>query len=180
MVSQTRRPIAAIGYVLALGMVVSGCASTSGTATVASRTAMDRAIGQCVAGVVVGAGLGAVIGGITGGNNAAGRGALIGGAVGVGRCAVLVHVAAAEDRERVRQAERAAVLAASSRTTTISTKSGKTASVRTDVAPAPAKQNTAYTTCRYAQQTVTVEGQSASGERQLWCRTETGDWNPIS
>lgn len=151
---------------------------------------MDRAISQCAAGVVVGVALGALIGGAAGGKNAAARGALVGGAVGVGRCAILVQVAAAEDRARIRQAELAAVQSNASQTRTIKTKAGKTASVRTQIAQAPipaprpssnsaAKSEPKYTNCRFAEQTVIVEGQSASAGKQLWCRAETGDWQAI-
>jgi hypothetical protein len=147
---------------------------------------MDRAIGECAASVAAGAVLGAVIGGIAGGNRGAGRGALIGGAVGVGRCAVLMQMAAAEDRQRLRAAERAAIAANASQTTSIRTKSGKSASIRTQVTPASApvpasaSKAPAYTTCRYAEQSVTVDGQTASGGRQLWCRADTGDWTAVA
>jgi hypothetical protein len=151
---------------------------------------MDRAIGECVARVAVGAAVGALIGGVAGGKNSAGRGALVGGAVGVGRCAILMQVAAAEDRARIREAELAAVQSNASQTRTIKTKAGKTASVRTQIAQAPipasrppsasaSKPATTYTNCRFAEQTVTVEDQSASAGRQLWCRAETGDWQAI-
>jgi hypothetical protein len=151
---------------------------------------MDRAIGECVASVAVGATLGAIVGGIAGGRNAAGRGALIGGAIGVGRCAILMEVAAAEDRARIREAEMAAVRSNASQTRAITTRSGKRATVRTQVAPAAVPTprpggsgatvpKPTYTNCRYAEQTVTVAGQSASAGRQLWCRADTGDWQAI-
>lgn len=175
-----------VGRVLATAAVMllalQGCTTASGSSGGMQRTAMDRAIGECAASVAAGAVLGAVIGGITGGNRGAGRGALIGGAVGVGRCAVLMQMAAAEDRQRLRAAERAAIAANASQTTSIRTKSGKNASIRTQVTPAsaPASKALTYTTCRYAEQSVTLDGQTASGGRQLWCRADTGDWTAIA
>lgn len=175
-------------FVFFLTAAVAGCTTAGGGMSPARSTAMDRAIGECVASVAVGAAMGAIIGGVAGGRNAAGRGALIGGAVGVGRCAILVQVAAAEDRARIRQAELAAVQTNASQTRTITTKSGKKASVRTQVVPAPvprpnpsstAKTEPKYTNCRFAEQTVSMEGQSASAGKQLWCRAETGDWQAI-
>lgn len=170
--------------------VLSGCATSGGGSQVARSTAMDRAIGGCVASVAVGVTLGALVGGVAGGRNAAGRGALIGGAIGVGRCAILMEVAAAEDRARIREAELAAIRSNASQTRAITTRSGKRATVRTQVAPAsvptprPAPGGATapkptYTNCRYAEQTVTVAGQSASAGRQLWCRADTGDWQAI-
>lgn len=159
----------------------------------ATRTAMDRAIGECVASVVISAGIGALAGAALNGRGGAGRGAIIGGVAGVGACAVLMQVAAAEDRARVREAELAAIKSNSSRTTSFANKSGKKVAVTTSVATAPvpksrptasgtttAKAKPEFTACRYSQQTVSVEGQSASSQKQLWCRLNTGDWKPIS
>ncbi|WHA43994.1 hypothetical protein [Agrobacterium larrymoorei] len=158
---------------------------------------MDRAIGQCVASVVISAGIGALAGAAIGGGRSAGRGALVGGAVGVGACAVLMQIAAAEDRARIRQEEENAVAANASRTSSFSSKNGKHVAVTTKVtnAPVPTPRATGttsstekkeaaakpqFTACRYAEQTVNVEGQAADGGRQLWCRLDTGDWKPIA
>jgi hypothetical protein len=193
----------ATGAVLSVALVttsLSGCTTTG--AGFASQTAMDRAIGQCVASVVISAGIGALAGAAIDGSSGAGRGALIGGAAGIGACAVLMQVAAAEDRARVRDAERAAVAANASQTTRFSNDSGRNVAVTTNISNAPiptprkaASSSTAakaapakaaadakpqFTACRYSQQTVSVDGQSASGGRQLWCRLDTGDWKPIA
>ncbi len=177
---------------------LSGCTTVAGGASYASQTATDKAIGQCVASVVISAGIGALVGAAIDGGNGAGRGAIIGGVAGVGACAVLIQVAAAEDRARVRTAERDAIAQNASGTTRFSNKSGKDVAVTTSVSnapiPAPRKTTTSsatpakvavetkpqFTACRYAQQTVSVEGQSAGGGRQLWCRLDTGDWKPIA
>ena len=187
---RVKRNYAFLASALTLGIAISGCTTAGGNRSVASRTAMDRAIGQCVASVAVGAAVGAIVGGIAAGKRSAGRGALVGGAIGVGRCAILLHVAAAEDRARIRQAELSAIRANASQTRSIRTNSGKSASIRTDISAAPlpaakpaqataSPEEPTYTACRYSKQTVTVDGQSAAGERQLWCRAETGDWQPI-
>jgi hypothetical protein len=190
----------ATGAILIVGLAtssLSGC-TTVGGASYASQTAMDRAIGQCVASVVIAAGLGALAGAAIDGGRGAGRGAIVGGVVGVGACAVLMQVAAAEDRTRVRNAERDAIAANSTQTTRFSNNSGRNVAVTTSVSSAPiptprkaaaasstpAKAATEtkpqFTACRYSQQTVSVEGQSASGGKQLWCRLDTGDWKPIA
>jgi hypothetical protein len=182
----------AIGAIMISATALSGCTTTGGGMGFATQTAMDRAIGQCVASVVISAGFGALAGAAIDGRSGAGRGAVIGGLAGVGACAVLVQVAAAEDRVRVREAERAAIAENASRTTNFSNQSGKRVAVKTSVTNAPvpksrpastteiAKAEPKFTACRYSQQTVSVEGQSASGGKQLWCRLDTGDWKPIS
>lgn len=186
MVCIGKRGLAALAAILAL----SGCATGSGGGQVARSTAMDRAIGECFAGIAVGTALGAIVGGIAGGRNAAGRGALIGGAVGVGRCAILMEVAAAEDRARIRQAELAAIRANASQTRVMTTRSGKRAAVRTEIGPAPVPpprpavsgataSRPNYTNCRFGAQTVTIDGQSASAGRQIYCRSEIGDWEAV-
>jgi hypothetical protein len=180
----------------ASSVALQGCVTTSGQYA-ATETATERAIGQCAASLIISAGVGAIIGAAIGGSDTAGQGALIGAAVGAGACAVLLQVAAEEDKQQLRAAERAAVLANASRSTTIRTKSGKAARVSTKVTPAPvpraapAQQTAAatpdaapppppnFTTCRYAEQTISVDGSSAEGGKQLWCRLDTGDWQPI-
>lgn len=182
-----------VASMVIIATTLSGCTTTGGGAGFATRTAMDQAIGQCVASVVISAGIGALAGASIDGNRGAGRGAIIGGVAGVGTCAVLMQVAAAEDRTRVREAERNAVAANSSRTTSFSNKSGKRVAVRTSVSVAPvpkakpsgssaagAKADPKFTACRYSKQTVSVDGQSASGGKQLWCRLDTGDWKAMS
>lgn len=190
----------ATGAVLVVGLAtssLSGC-TTVGGASYASQTATDRAIGQCVASVVISAGLGALAGAAINGGRGAGQGAIIGGAVGVGACAVLMQVAAAEDRARVRDAEREAIAANATQTKRFSNNTGKSVAVTTNVtsAPIPGPKKTAsasskpakaeaeakpqFTACRYSQQTVSVDGQSANGGKQLWCRLDTGDWKPIA
>ncbi|WP_104840512.1 hypothetical protein [Sinorhizobium fredii] len=109
-----------------------------------------------------------------------------------------MQVAAAEDRARIRNAEQDAIAANSSRTTRFSNQSGKNVAVTTSVSSAPiptsrkiadlsgtpakvaSDSKSQFTACRYSQQTVSVDGQSAGGGRQLWCRLDTGDWKPIA
>ncbi len=187
--------IVLIGTVVA-SIALQGCATTSGAPGVAGSTATEQAIGQCAASLIISAGVGALIGAAIGGSNSAGTGALVGAAVGAGACAVLLQVADEEDKRQIREAERAAVLANASRSKTIRTKSGKTAEVTTKVTAAPipraapadggtttavasSEPPPAFTNCRYSEQTISVDGQSAGSGRQLWCRLDTGDWQPI-
>jgi hypothetical protein len=180
----------------ASSVALQGCVTTSGQPGVAGATATEQAIGQCAASLIISAGVGALIGAAIGGSDSAGTGALVGAAVGAGACAVLLQVADEEDKRQIREAERAAVLANASRSKTIRTKSGKTAQISTKVtsapipraAPADAGATTAvastapppaFTNCRYSEQTISVDGQSAGGGKQLWCRLDTGDWQPI-
>lgn len=183
-----------IGTVVA-SIALQGCATTSGAPGVAGSTATEQAIGQCAASLIISAGVGALIGAAIGGSNSAGTGALVGAAVGAGACAVLLQVADEEDKRQIREAERAAVLANASRSKTIRTKSGKTAEVTTKVTAAPiprappadggtttvasSEPPAAFTNCRYSEQTISVDGQSAGSGKQLWCRLDTGDWQPI-
>lgn len=99
---------------------------------------MERAIANCLGGVVVGAIGGAILGEVFGGNP--GSGAAIGAAVGVGRCAILVQLAAEEDKQKLREAELAALEANTTTTRSIVTQSGKTATVTTRVSNAPIPQ----------------------------------------
>ena len=98
---------------------------------------MDKAVSDCVASVAIGAISGAVIGGVLGGNRGMGQGAAIGAVAGVGRCAILIEIAAAEDRAKVREAELAALQTNTPQTRSITTRNGKSATVRTKVASAP-------------------------------------------
>jgi surface antigen len=192
------------GAAAALASMLSACAgaavSPTGAPTV--QTATDRAIGQCVATVAGGAIIGALIG------KDRKSGALIGAGIGAGACAVLLQVASREDKARIAAAEQEALRANASRTVSFQTTSGKQATVSTRVAsvkppkrsapvvaaapstptavarPAPvvtaAAAEPSYTACRYATQTITVDGQSSDESKQLWCRVDTGDWQAVA
>ncbi|ARQ13511.1 hypothetical protein NXC12_PD00422 (plasmid) [Rhizobium etli] len=191
-ISKTRATLV-VPLVVSIGL--QGC-TTVGGASYASTTAMDRAIGKCLASTVISAGLGALAGAAIDGGRGAGRGALIGTAVGVGACAVLLQIAAEEDRTRVREAELAAIESNTSSTRAFVSRSGKSIAVSTRVASAPVptvkpdatakpskgasgETKPQFTACRYSEQTVSVDGQSAGSGKQLWCRLDTGDWKPI-
>lgn len=135
----------AVAAILVCGLGVQGCSTTSGNGGKVRSTAMDNAISGCVASVAIGAIGGALIGGAIGGSRGAGQGAAIGAVAGVGRCAILIEIAAAEDRQKVREAELAALRSNSSQTRQITTKSGRSATVRTKItqAPLPPSQATA-------------------------------------
>lgn len=180
-----------VGMLCVVAML-SGCTATGGAGYgVSQQTATQRAIAQCVAVVGVGAIAGALIGSASG-RRSAGSGAFIGAGVGAGACAVLLQLAAREDQERIRELERQAIAANSARSTTFQTRSGARARVRTVVreapvpTPAPAREassqpsSVTFTACRYSETTADVNGQSAQGGRQLWCRTNVGDWQPVA
>lgn len=122
-----------------LSIFLHGCVTTSNTGSEAStRTAFDRAIGKCAAAFLVGslggAALGALIGG---GRKGIATGAIAGTAVAAGQCAILISVAAEEDKKKIRDAELAALQANSNNSRKFETKSGKTATVKTTVSAAP-------------------------------------------
>ena len=171
--------------------IISGCTAvgpggengSAGTGP-GQQTASQRAIGQCVAMVGFGAIAGAVIGSASGSHNA-GAGALAGAGLGAGACAVLLQLAAKEDRERIRRTEQQAIAQNSTRSSNFRTRSGAQAHITTTVREAPkpkASQQTAaaeFTDCRYSDTTVNVDGKTAEAGRQLWCRTTVGDWQPV-
>lgn len=221
----------AVAITVFASLFVQACSTVSGGSGVVRSTAMDRAIGGCIGSVAVGAVSGAIIGAAIGGRSGLERGALVGAAAGVGRCAVLVQLAAAEDKAKLREAELAAISSNRSGTRTITTKSGKSAKVRTTVTAAPlpeapkkrvaakpaAPANTApntdsgsnvvvagdqvevadaqlaspaesafvanasdFTECRFSQLFVEMEGQSAEADKQKWCKSGDGTWEPVA
>lgn len=198
------------------GVAVQGCTTTTADGRKVSSTAMDRAVSECVASVAIGAISGAVIGGALGGSRGMGQGAAIGAVAGVGRCAILMEIAAAEDRAKVREAELAALQSDKPQTRSITTKSGKSATVRTRVSPAPlpvakeaekpaptvvAQSNTVpaatqasatavasyaeelnsdYTACRFTELLIDMDGGTADTGKQKWCKSNQGDWEPVT
>jgi hypothetical protein len=88
---------------LAAALALAGCATTGG-----QQTAVQRAMGQCVATVGIGALAGAVIGNNTGSGNAQ-RGATVGALAGAGVCGFLLYRASEADKARIRQLEIAAL-----------------------------------------------------------------------
>lgn len=176
-----------IGVGLCAMSLLSGCLApvgAPGTPRPVAQTAVQKAIGKCVLTVGGGAILGALIGG---GRDGAVAGAVVGGAA----CAVFLQVASKEDQARLAAAEKAALKANRSTTRSFETSSGKKAVVKTKVQAAPTPKAPAktasvvtkapkFTACRYATQTITVDGQSSAAPKQLWCRVDTGDWQAVS
>lgn len=163
------------------GVILQGCASTGSGGT---SSAMDRAVQKCTFSVVGGAILGAIIGSQLGHNNAGG-GALAGGALGAGACAVFVKLANDEDRARISELEHQAVVDNRSGNDSFIAKDGAQVEMQTRVRDVPVSSTSSdtgvkYTACRYSEKTLTVQGQSADVEPQLWCRLETGDWTPVA
>ncbi len=165
--------------VACIAAILSGCVTTGSDG---SQTAMQKAIGQCI--LTVGAG--AILGVIVGGRRNAGSGALIGAGLGAGLCAVLMEFASREDQARIREQEQRAVAANQTTTTNFQTKSGSQAQVTTTVQEAPASAAPAkagspnFTACRYSETTAQIGAQTASAGRQLWCRSNVGDWEPVA
>ena len=173
---------------IAAVVALSGCSTTGGTA-------MDRAWSQCGVAVVGGALLGAIIGNNTGDGNAR-QGAGTGSLVGVGICGVLLAMASEEDKQRIREAEYAALETGREREDSYIGADGKrrTILVRTEDAPARSwtvpvdgdqmagvpdgKPTTQTDICRYKQTTLTVEDTgTGSLERELVCRNpQTRAW----
>lgn len=176
--------------------LVAGCATTE---TGQPRTAMQRAIGQCMMSVGVGAILGAVVGNNTGQGNA-GRGALTGAAAGGAVCAVLLAMAGEEDRRRVEQAQ---VMAASTGQPQVAEYVGADGSVRrietragpeqsmTLAAAASAADGSAAADasatvpatriCRSVNTSITVENKGSTQLPQTVCRDPaTNSWAPLA
>ena len=185
-----KRRLGRLAAVFAMTGILAGCVQPVGNTThprpAAQQTAMQKAIGRCVFSVGAGAVLGALIDD--------GDGALKGAALGLGACGILIQVAAAEDRARIAAAEREALQANAARTTSFATTDGKKATVRTEVQAAPVPrpavtptrptkvaevEEPTFTACRYATQTISVEGEATTAPRQLWCRVPAGDWQPV-
>ena len=126
-------------------------------------------------------------------------------------------MAAAEDRAKVREAELAALQTNTAQTRSITTKSGKSAIVRTKVSPAPLPQvkaekpeqptavesdttpatpqsqssatavasyaeelNSDYTACRFTELLIDMDGGTADAGKQKWCKSNQGDWEPVT
>ena len=182
----------AVAVLVVVAITISGCVTSNGNMGATSQTAIDRAIGQCIGSALISTTVGALVGNQAFGKDGAWKGAAAGAAVGVGICAILMQVAADEDRAKLREAELAAIQANASRTTSFYNKNRKQVSVTTIVTDAPViksvpnnsaipmKTDAKFTNCRYARSTLSVEQQSVTGESQLWCRRDTGDWTPIN
>ena len=169
-----------------LAAVLVGSQLVAACATMGSNgpsTAMDQAIRNC--GLSIGAGIlvGAIVGNNTG-SGSAGDGALAGGLVGAGACAVFLAIANEQDRARIRELELAAVAANSRQSTRFMARNGRQVDVDVQVTeaelPAAAESGPIYTACRHSTTSLNVAGAgAASPGGQLWCRLETGDWEPV-
>lgn len=155
--------------------VLTGCATTGGQG---GRTAMDQAIARCLGTTVVTTLIGTVVGG--------GDGAAIGAGVGGGLCAVMLVLASEEDRKRARELELEAVIKAEPGETvssSLTTQNGQQVTLTTIVdnaAPPPSSIQQAERTCRYAQTTFATGGSSQQLDRQIYCRTTDGNWEPYA
>jgi len=101
------------------------------------RTALDRSIGQCVATMAISTIAGALLGAAINRRNGAATGAAIGAGAGAVQCAIIIALNNEQDRERIRQAEQAALVAGRSSTTTYLGSDGKQSTIQTRIAAAP-------------------------------------------
>ncbi len=237
-----------------LSLGIQACTTTGPDGQKRTSTAMDKAIAGCVGSVAIGAIGGAIVGAALGGNRGLGQGAVVGAAIGAGRCAILVEMAAAEDRAQLREAELAAISAGQTSTRSITTTKGRTATVLTRVSKAPlpppvkvkvdrpvaaatspaapaqqaspaagvsaqppnerteiasdpdgtirvddnvavaepaterpqvktmsfVEERQNFTECRFSEIIIDIDGQSADGGKQKWCKEVDGAWEPVS
>ncbi|MDC0651419.1 hypothetical protein OAP52_05090 [Hellea sp.] len=178
-------------------LILSSCSST--TSGTAYKSAVDKAMGDCVASVAGGAILGALIGAAVGGDM--GDGALIGGAAGVGVCGFLMNRASAEDKAKMAEMELAALNSSTygmQRQSFVSTNGTDVFSVITNtqkveeidypevvVESYNIAENDATTTpaviydkevgCKKYKTQIIVDGKTVNQEG-VSCRTVTGDW----
>lgn len=181
-------------------LALTGCATAEGGMP---RSALDRSINECVAAVALGAILGAVA------DKNRGQGALIGAGIGGVACGVLIAINNERDKQRVREAQLAALNAGSSQRSDFVGDDGRTRTVQTTVRDAPTPTAIAANRpptmlaslgdagdammmapmtspdafvgpCRTAQSQIAVQGQSADIPSELFCRTAAGDWKPYN
>lgn len=193
----------------AAAIALSGCASLPIGRE--PRTAVERAMQNCLGTVVGGAVVGALFGAALGGGNNVAKGAIIGGAAGTVACAALVAMANEEDKARIAEIERVSAAEGKGRIDTYA-RAGVTRKVETRVyeyktsaslgGPPPASSNkpakksekpvttgsvgggapaSTERVCRYVETSVEVSGQgTATADKQLYCRTAAGDWEPAA
>jgi hypothetical protein len=157
----------------ALALSAAGCQTAGG----GGRSALDDAVGRCVASTLGMALVGGIIGAAAGGggrNVAIGAGA--GAAVGGLACAVMTALDA-QDKERIRQAQIQAAQTGETRYLSYQGSDGRAR--RVVVKPQATETASAGRICRRADTTAAI-GDAGSTElpAQLICRTPGGDWLP--
>jgi hypothetical protein len=172
---------------IAITAYLSGCVTQGGQH---ADSALNRSIGGCVASVLVGAALGAALGAAT--HNKAGTGAAIGAGGGAVVCAVLMAVNNAQDKERIRQNQLAALESGRSRTDNYMGSDGLQRKVSTTVEDVglPGALNDSPTAtgadpivgpCRRTSTGIEVTGKGTSNlDSGVVCRTAQGNyvsWN---
>lgn len=144
---------------------------------------MEKAVATCAGAIVIGALVGAAIGNNTGDGNArrgATRGAVVGGAV----CVVLLAMASEKDKEQLAAAQRSAVSSNRAQRVSYRGDDGKSRIIAIS-APSLATDPEAPTRasprlCRMTSGNVNVAGVGESSlPSQMWCRNDSGDWEPI-
>ncbi|MDR3508595.1 MAG: hypothetical protein P4L64_11905 [Caulobacteraceae bacterium] len=125
------------------------------------RTEVDRTIGKCIAAVAAGALVGALIGG----RRNAGSGAAIGAGLGVGACAIMMSVANAHDRERLRELQLQSLNSGQSRSDQWRTSDGHEASATvtaSNVVQVTAQKSSEVLNCRRINTQVDAQGRDTS------------------
>lgn len=179
---KTRR-IQATSIILSAALAMDGCA---GTGMTGDQTALDKSINECIGSVLLGTALGALIGSASHGN--AGRGALYGAGAGTVACAVMVAINNAQDRQRIRQNQLAALQTGENHTDTYVGQDGTARTVQTNVQTVSAPANfasspTASTAdpivgpCRKITTQISVAGKGDSEvDPGFTCQTRAGNW----
>jgi hypothetical protein len=125
------------------------------------RTEVDRTIGKCIAAVAVGALAGALLGG----RRNAGGGAVIGAGIGAGVCAMMMSVANAHDRQRLRQLQLESLNSGQPQTDQWQTTDGHDASATvtaSNVVQVTAPKSNEVLNCRRISTQVNSQGQDNS------------------
>lgn len=176
-----------LGVSLAVVAYLSGCVVPNGQQ---SKSALNRSIAECAASVLVGAALGAIVGRATHGSP--GKGAAIGAGGGAVACAVLMAVNNAQDKQRIRQNQLAALQSDTTQTDSYVGNDGAMRKVSTTVqdvslpgtlnaSPTASSADPIVGPCRRTNTGIEVNGKGTSSvDSGVVCRTAQGNyvsWN---
>ena len=172
-----RRKLVVVSALVAVSVVLGGCASTGLTAAWST----EEKIVACVATAAAGGAIGMFLGKATGSDDAE-RDLAVGAAVGGAACGVWLAFENERDKRRMAEAQLAAVQREQTytdswdgddgrkRSVTV-TPSSETAYVRAKDSGATPKPQI----CRAVTTDATVENKTSRME-EVWCRNEVGDW----
>lgn len=185
-----------IGVSLAITTMLSGCAGQSGTNS-SSNWQIDAVAQKCIGAVVIGTGVGALIGAAAGGGRGMAIGAGAGLAAGGITCAVIAALDA-QDRERIRLAQLAAVASGKDQDLAYAGTDGAQRQIKVRPRPSPAvaqqtkpRRNSSTTPtqvsvpegpiCRIVDTSAAIAGKGTTEvPPQKFCRNPNGDWEPVA